>query len=433
MELVGSLDLTDVEARVVGSLIEKSMTTPDNYPLSTNALVAACNQKSSRSPVLSLAESEVDAALLSLRERGMARSLRPTGSRAWKHRHVLHEALPFDDSELALIAVLLLRGAQAPGELKTRTERLHHFADVAEVEMCLASLADREEALVRNLGRGSGQSQDRWVQLLTEATPENLSDAPAVPQTRRRVSSAQPQRVEQFRLLHESGMFVMPNPWDRGSARILAEAGFPALATSSAGHGRSIGKDDQEVTRDEMVEHVADLAEILTVPLNADSERLYPTDDGGIGRTVALLAEAGAAGCSIEDYDPATGTIDPIDVAGAAVAEAARACAAHGVVLTARAENHLYGITDLDDTIARLRRYSAAGAEVLYAPGLTTPADIFRVVEEVGEPVNILALPGAPPIIELRELGVRRVSLGSVLFNSAYSTLRNDAADLSSQ
>ncbi len=221
----------------------------------------------------------------------------------------------------------------------------------------------------------------------------------------------------------------MPNPWDRGSARILEEIGFPALATTSAGHGKAIGKDDQEVTRDELVRHVSDLTAFITVPLNVDSERLFPGDPGGISKTVRLLADAGASGCSIEDYQPVTESIDPIDVAAATVAEAAAACAEHGLVLTARAENYLYGVDDLDDTVERLTAYREAGAEVLYAPFLSEESDIERVVE-LGLPVNVLALPQGPSIPELGALGVRRVSTGSALFNACYTTLRSAAQEV---
>lgn len=236
--------------------------------------------------------------------------------------------------------------------------------------------------------------------------------------------------TDTFRALHREGCFVMPNPWDRGSARILQELGFAALATTSAGFGRALGRDDQQVTRDELVAHVADLTAFVRVPLNVDGERLFPDEPGGIEETVRLLADAGAAGCSIEDYDPATGSIDPIERATEAVRVAAAACQRHGLVLTARAENLLYGVGDLDDTVARLCAYRDAGAEVVYAPGLVGEADIARVVAETGVPVNVLKMPGTPPVARLAELGVRRVSTGSSLFNAAYRTLREEAAAL---
>jgi 2-methylisocitrate lyase-like PEP mutase family enzyme len=236
--------------------------------------------------------------------------------------------------------------------------------------------------------------------------------------------------TDTFRALHRSGTFVMPNPWDRGSARILQELGFKAVATTSAGLGRSIGKDDQQVTRDELVRHVGELTSMLEVPLNVDSERLFPDDPGGITETVRLLADAGAAGCSIEDFRPSTSSIVPIDEAAAAVAEAATACAQRGLVLTARCENLLYGAGDLDDTIARLIAYREAGAEVVYPPGLVDAADITRVVSEAGAPVNVLAFPGAPTVDELAGLGVRRVSTGGALHKAAYRAMRHDAKAL---
>lgn len=222
----------------------------------------------------------------------------------------------------------------------------------------------------------------------------------------------------------------MPNPWDRGSAALLEQMGFPALATTSAGLGRTLGKDDQEVTRDELVRHVEDLTSFLSVPLNVDSERLYPEDPGGIAGTVRMLVDAGAAGCSIEDYDPATGSIIDVTAATEAVSEAVKACAGSGLVLTARAENHLYEVDDLSDTIERLIAYRGAGADVVYAPGLVAPEDVHRVVSATQAPVNVLAHPFGPTIEELGALGVRRVSTGSALFNATRRTLREAAREL---
>ena len=163
-----------------------------------------------------------------------------------------------------------------------------------------------------------------------------------------------------------------------------------------------------------------------------DSERLYPDDPGGVAETVGLLAEAGAAGCSIEDYDPASDSIEPVDVAAAKVAEAAQAAhsLADPMVLTGRCENHLHGIDDLDDTIARLIAYREAGADCVYAPGLTDLGQIARVVEAVGVPVNVLALPSGPSISELASVGVRRVSTGSLLAAAAYGALMTGAREL---
>jgi len=240
-------------------------------------------------------------------------------------------------------------------------------------------------------------------------------------------------RRARFRALHaREELFVMPNPWDVGSARLLAATGFEALATTSAGFAWSLGKLDQRVSRDELVVHVAELAGATSLPLNVDSERCYPDDPGGIAQTVALLADAGAAGFSIEDYDPAADRIDDVEVAAERVAEAAEAARAvpQPLVLTGRAENHLRGVDDLDDTIARLVAYRDAGADCLYAPGLTDLDQIARVVEAVGVPVNVLALPGGPTVAELASIGVRRVSTGSLLAGAAYAALLAGAREL---
>ncbi len=240
-------------------------------------------------------------------------------------------------------------------------------------------------------------------------------------------------RRARFRELHaRSELFVMPNPWDVGSARLLAAEGFEALATTSQGLAWALGKLDQTVTRDELMAHVAELAAATPLPLNVDSERCYPDDPGGIVETVRRLAEAGASGFSIEDYDPATGRMDALDVAAQRVAEAA--AAAHSgpdpLVLTARAENHIRGVDDLDDTIERLSAYRDAGADAVYAPGLVDLDRIARVVSEVGIPVNVLALPGGPAIGELASVGVRRVSTGSLLASAAYGALVAGAREL---
>jgi 2-methylisocitrate lyase-like PEP mutase family enzyme len=240
-------------------------------------------------------------------------------------------------------------------------------------------------------------------------------------------------RRSRFRELHaRHQLFVMPNPWDLGSARLLAAAGFEALATTSAGFAWSLGKLDQHVTRDELVAHVAALAAAVDLPLNVDSERCYPDDPGGVAETVALLDAAGAAGFSIEDYDPATGRIDNLDVAAERVALAAEAAhhPAHALVLTGRAENHIRGVDDVDDTIARLLAYRDAGADVLYAPGLTKLDDIRRLVDAVRAPVNVLGLPAAPALAELASVGVRRVSTGSLLAAAAFGALQRGAQEL---
>jgi 2-methylisocitrate lyase-like PEP mutase family enzyme len=241
------------------------------------------------------------------------------------------------------------------------------------------------------------------------------------------------ERRSRFDELHaEEGLFVMPNPWDVGSARLLASLGFEALATTSAGLAWSLGRLDGTVSRAELAEHVAQLAQATALPLNVDSERCYPDDPGGVAATVSLLAEAGAAGCSIEDWDPATGRIDDVGLAAERVAIAVEA--AHGaagpLVLTARCENHIRGVDDFDDTVARLLAYRDAGADVVYAPGLVDLVRITTLVETVGVPVNILALQRGPSVAELAAAGVRRVSTGGALAGAAYGALIAAAQEL---
>jgi 2-methylisocitrate lyase-like PEP mutase family enzyme len=241
-------------------------------------------------------------------------------------------------------------------------------------------------------------------------------------------------RRARFAGLHAADeLFVIPNPWDVGSARLLEAMGFSALATTSSGMANAIGRHDQQVTRDELVAHVAALVAATTIPVHVDSEACFPGQPGGITMTVRLLAEAGAAGCSIEDFDPTTGpTVLPLDVATERVAEAAAAAHAPAtpMLLTARAENHLYGVGDLDDTIARLIAYRDAGADVVYAPGLADIGDITRVVDEVGVPVNVLARTSVPPLGTLAAAGVRRVSTGGLLAQVAYGAMVRAAQDL---
>ncbi len=165
------MDLSAEEIRVLGCLVEKERTTPDLYPLTTNALRSACNQKTNRDPVLDLAVRDVDAALLSLRDRRLARTVLG-GGRASKHRHVLEEAWGLDPAEIAVVAVLALRGPQTPGELRARTERLTAFATTDEVVAVLDALADRADPLVTCLGRRPGQKEDRWAHLLSGGTDE---------------------------------------------------------------------------------------------------------------------------------------------------------------------------------------------------------------------------------------------------------------------
>jgi 2-methylisocitrate lyase-like PEP mutase family enzyme len=237
------------------------------------------------------------------------------------------------------------------------------------------------------------------------------------------------ERRDRFRDLHLNGLFLIPNPFDVGSARLLEHLGFQALATTSSGFAATLGRNDQYTTRSQLVEHVRSICAAVTLPVNVDAEACFPLESGGIDETVELFANVGAAGVSIEDFDPTTNAILPIDQASERVALAVGAARRHGVVITARAESLLYGSTDTDDVIARLRAYRKAGADVLYAPGVKSTQEIRRIVD-IGLPVNVLALPGVPNTTELRSLGVRRVSTGGALAWSAYGALLRAATQL---
>jgi 2-methylisocitrate lyase-like PEP mutase family enzyme len=224
--------------------------------------------------------------------------------------------------------------------------------------------------------------------------------------------------------LHRPGdPLLMPNPWDAGSARVLAALGFRALATTSSGFAATLGRPDTSVSREEALMHAAAVVDAVDVPVSGDLENGFAHDPGGVAKTVRKAGAVGLAGCSIED---ATGKDDepiyPIGLATERVAAAVEA-ARHGFVVTARAENFLHGRPDLAETIARLQRYQEAGAHVLYAPGLTTAEQIRAVVASVDRPVNVLALPDAPPVAELAALGVARISVGGAFAFAALGAL----------
>lgn len=225
------------------------------------------------------------------------------------------------------------------------------------------------------------------------------------------------EQAEHFLTLHHGAMpLVMPNPWDIGSAKLLGALGFAALATTSAGFAATMGRLDYSVVLNEVVEHAAAIVGATDLPVNADFENAFAHEPAGVAANVARAAATGLAGLSVEDFSGrADGSIYELGLARDRIAAAADALHSGDVhvVLTARAENHLHGRRDLADTISRLQAYQEAGADVLYAPGLTDSGDIRSVVESVDRPVNVLALPGAPSVRELGELGVSRVSVGS--------------------
>jgi 2-methylisocitrate lyase-like PEP mutase family enzyme len=247
----------------------------------------------------------------------------------------------------------------------------------------------------------------------------------------------QVEKAARFLALHEGQRpLLLPNPWDRGSARLLASLGFEALATTSSGFAATLGRVDGSVTRDEAVAHAASIVDATELPVSADLENCFADDPAGVAETVRLAIEAGLAGCSIEDF---TGREDaPIYDAGpaaervAAAAEAAHAGPVH-LVLTARAENYLHGRPALADTIDRLRAYQEAGADVLYAPGPARPEDIRELVGAVDRPVNVLARPGAPPVDELAALGVSRISVGGAFAFAALGAVVEAARELSAE
>jgi 2-methylisocitrate lyase-like PEP mutase family enzyme len=230
-----------------------------------------------------------------------------------------------------------------------------------------------------------------------------------------------------------SAPLLIPNPWDAGSARILASLGFQALATTSSGFAATLGKLDGTVTREQALGHATMIVQATELPVSADLENCFAHDPAGVAETVTMATQTGLAGCSIEDF---TGDeADPIyPLAHAAERVAAAAEAAHGgdarLVLTARSENYLHGRHDLDDTIARLQAFQAAGADVLYAPGLSQPADIRTVVSSVDLPVNVLALPNGPDVAALAALGVRRVSVGGAFAYAAIAGLVDAGQEL---
>jgi 2-methylisocitrate lyase-like PEP mutase family enzyme len=229
------------------------------------------------------------------------------------------------------------------------------------------------------------------------------------------VSRTQEEKAIDFRAQHEGDPFIIPNPWDAGSARVLEALGFTALATTSSGFAFTLGRLDGEVTLAETVDHLHTLAQATDLPISADLENGYGPDRKDAEVAVALAAEAGAVGGSIEDYDPEDGIYELAHATErvAAAAEAAR-IVGFPFMLTARAENHIRGNPDLEDTIARLRAYERAGADVLYAPGLSTGEEIRAVCEAVSKPVNVLALPSLS-MPEIVGAGAQRVSLGGAL------------------
>jgi 2-methylisocitrate lyase-like PEP mutase family enzyme len=227
--------------------------------------------------------------------------------------------------------------------------------------------------------------------------------------------TTQRRKAADFRALHEGEPFVIPNPWDAGSARVLEALGFKALATTSSGFAFTLGRLDGHATLDEVVAHVAALVGATELPVSVDLENGYGSDLDSVALAIRRVADAGAVAASIEDFDRGAGIYD-LSRAVERVAVAADAAQELGLpfMLTARAENHIRGNPDLEDTITRLQAYEEAGADVLYAPGLQTIDEIRAVCAEVSKPVNVLAVPSLT-LAELAAAGARRVSVGGGL------------------
>jgi 2-methylisocitrate lyase-like PEP mutase family enzyme len=247
-----------------------------------------------------------------------------------------------------------------------------------------------------------------------------------------------------FRALHESGCFVIPNPWDLGSARYLQSLGFKALASTSSGFAWSQGQPDNGMSRERVLTHLAAIAAAVDVPLNADFESGFAVDPAGVHESVSLAVETGIAGVSIEDSlspelaaartGAGSGPLFDVDTAVARVRAARRAIDASGgdVLLVARAECFLVGLPDIEHTIARLKAYSNAGADCLYAPGVKSVDHIRAVVTAVHpKPVNLLmGAPSGLTLAQVAELGVRRVSVGGALARTAWTGFMHAARGL---
>lgn len=241
------------------------------------------------------------------------------------------------------------------------------------------------------------------------------------------------QKAERFLALHRGDApLLLPNPWDVGSAKILASIGFDALATTSAGFAGTLGRLDGGVTRDEVMEHARVIAAATDLPVSADLENCFKHEPAGVAETIDLAIGTGLVGGSVEDFRGSDNEIYDAGLAAERVAAAAEAAHRGPVhfVLTARCENYLHGRRDFDDTIARLLAYQSAGADVLYAPGLNDTEEIRRLVAAVDLPVNVLALPGTAPVAELAEIGVSRISVGSGFSNVAAGALADAGREL---
>jgi 2-methylisocitrate lyase-like PEP mutase family enzyme len=244
-------------------------------------------------------------------------------------------------------------------------------------------------------------------------------------------------RCRTFRQLHQSGCFVIPNPWDAGSARLLAQLGFPALATTSSGFAWSLGRPDNGVSLDEALAHLRSIAHAVNVPVNADFEGGFATAPAAVGANVAAATATGIAGLSIEDSTgDASDPLFELTLAVERIRAARRAIddSRTGILLTGRSEGFIVGRPDLAETIRRLTAYAEAGAECVYAPGIRTRADIAAVVSAVAPtPVNVLVGSDFTTVAELAAAGVRRISVGGALARAAWAGFLAAAREIAGQ
>lgn len=244
-------------------------------------------------------------------------------------------------------------------------------------------------------------------------------------------------RVATFRALHDSGCFVIPNPWDPGSAKVLAQLGFPALATTSSGFAWSVGRRDNHVTMDQALDHFRRVAGAVDVPVNGDFEGGFAVEPDGVRAHVAAAVETGIAGLSIEDStgDAGRPLFDlPLAVERVRAAREAIDASGTGVLLTGRSEGFIVGRPDIGETVRRLSAYAEAGADCLYAPGIRTREDIVAVVGAVApRPVNVLVGSGFTTVAELADLGVRRISVGGALARAAWTGFLAAAGEIRDQ
>lgn len=251
---------------------------------------------------------------------------------------------------------------------------------------------------------------------------------------RGRQDSAMISRIQRFRALHESGLFVMPNPWDVGSARVLEQLGFPALATTSSGFAWSTGRPDNHVSLDAALTHFETIAGAVDAPVNGDFEGGFAVEPDGVAANVSRAVTTGIAGISIEDSTgDASQPLFDFDRSVERIRAAHRAIDASGtgVLLTGRSEGFIVGRPDLAETIRRLTAYAEAGAECLYAPGLRTREDIAALVAAVApKPVNVLVGSDFTTVAELAALGVRRISVGGALARTAWAGLLAAAREI---